>query len=68
MHSVSDILQHVFLGSRLIFSLNQAVQPLVGSSRLFVHPPYLEAVSSIRNLGTRHDVVTRDPTYYGNSN
>jgi hypothetical protein len=25
------------------------------------YPPYLEAVSSIRNLRTRHAVVTRDP-------
>jgi hypothetical protein len=30
-------------------------------------PPYLEGVSSIRNLRTRHGVVTRDPPniYYG---
>jgi hypothetical protein len=25
------------------------------------HPPYLEAISSVRNLRTRHAVVTRDP-------
>jgi hypothetical protein len=39
---------------------------LVGSPRLlmqyiYIYPPYLEAVSSIRNLRTRHAVVTRDP-------
>jgi hypothetical protein len=39
--------------------------PLVGSPRSFYsiylqYPPYLEAVSSIRNLRTRHAVVTRD--------
>lgn len=42
----------MFLGSRIIFSLNQAVQPLVDSSRLFVHPPYKEAVSSNRRATT----------------
>jgi hypothetical protein len=40
--------------------------PLVGCTRLLIqyirnHPPYLEAVSSIRSLRTRHAVVTRDP-------
>jgi hypothetical protein len=40
--------------------------PLVGCPRLliqYIHsfPPYLEGVSSIRNLRTRHAVVTRDP-------
>jgi hypothetical protein len=40
--------------------------PLVGCPRLLIqyirsYPPYLEAVSSIRNLRTRHAVVTRDP-------
>jgi hypothetical protein len=40
--------------------------PLVGCPRLFIqyirsYPPYLEDVSSIRNLRTRHAVVTRDP-------
>jgi hypothetical protein len=29
------------------------------------YPPYLEAVSSIRNLRTRHAVVTRDPPNMG---
>jgi hypothetical protein len=38
--------------------------PLVGCLRLFIqyirsHPPYLEGVSSIRNLRTRHAVVTK---------
>jgi hypothetical protein len=37
--------------------------PLVGSPRLFIqhirsYPTYLEAISSIRNLRTRHVVVT----------
>jgi hypothetical protein len=40
--------------------------PLVGFPRMLIqylrsYPPYLEAVSSIRNLRTRHVVVTRDP-------
>jgi hypothetical protein len=40
--------------------------PLVGCPRLFIqyirsYPTCLEAVSSIRNLRTRHAVVTRDP-------
>jgi hypothetical protein len=40
--------------------------PLIGSLRLLIqyirsYPPYLEAVSSIRNLRTRHAVMTRDP-------
>jgi hypothetical protein len=40
--------------------------PIVGCPRLFIqyirsYPPYLEPVSSIRNLRTRHAVVTRDP-------
>jgi hypothetical protein len=40
--------------------------PPVGCPRLFIqyirsYPPYLEAVSSIRNLRTRHAVVTGDP-------
>jgi hypothetical protein len=40
--------------------------PPVGCPRLLIeyirsYPPYLEAVSSIRNLRTRHAVVTVDP-------
>jgi hypothetical protein len=40
--------------------------PLVGCPRLLMQyvrsfPPNLEGVSSIRNLWTRHAVVTRDP-------
>jgi hypothetical protein len=40
--------------------------PLVGCPLLLIqyicsYPPYMEAVSSIRNLSTRHAVVTRDP-------
>jgi hypothetical protein len=40
--------------------------PLVDCPRLLIeyirsYPPYLEAVSSIRNLRTRRAVVTRDP-------
>jgi hypothetical protein len=40
--------------------------PLVVCPKLLIHyirsyPPYLEAVSSVRNLRTRHAVVTRDP-------
>jgi hypothetical protein len=39
---------------------------LVSCSRLLIqyigsYPPYLEAISSIRNLRARHAVVTRDP-------
>jgi hypothetical protein len=39
--------------------------PLAGRPQLLIQyirscPPYLEAVSSIRNLRTRHAVVTRD--------
>jgi hypothetical protein len=39
--------------------------PLVGCPRLLIqyirsYPPYLEAFSSIRNLRTRHAVVTRN--------
>jgi hypothetical protein len=45
----------------------QAEGPLlVGCPRLLIqyirsYPPYLEAVFSIRNLRTRHALVTRDP-------
>jgi hypothetical protein len=40
--------------------------PLVGCPRLLIeyirsYPPYLEGVSSIRNLSMCHAVVTRDP-------
>jgi hypothetical protein len=40
--------------------------PLVGCPRLFIqyirsYPPYLEAISSIRNQRTCHAVVTSDP-------
>jgi hypothetical protein len=40
--------------------------PLIGCPRLLIqyirsYPPYLEAVSSIRNLRTRHGVVTMNP-------
>jgi hypothetical protein len=40
--------------------------PLVGCPRLLIqyirsYPPYLEGVSSIHNLRTRHAVVTRNP-------
>jgi hypothetical protein len=40
--------------------------PLAGCPRLLIqdirsYPPYLEGVSSIRNLRTRHAVVTSDP-------
>jgi hypothetical protein len=40
--------------------------PLVGCPRLLIqyirsYAPYLEAISSIRNLRVRHAVVTRDP-------
>jgi hypothetical protein len=40
--------------------------PIVDSPRLLIHyirnyPPYLESVSSIRNLRTRHAMVTTDP-------
>jgi hypothetical protein len=42
------------------------VPPLVGCQRLFIryirsYTPHLEAFSSVRNLRTRHAVVTRDP-------
>jgi hypothetical protein len=41
--------------------------PLVGCPRLLIqcicsYPPYLEVVSSIRNMRTRHVVVTREPS------
>jgi hypothetical protein len=44
--------------------------PLVGCMLLLIHhirrhPPHLEAVSSIRNLRTRHAVVRRDPSDMG---
>jgi hypothetical protein len=40
--------------------------PLVGCPRLLIqyirsYPPHLETISSVRNLRTRHAVVTRDP-------
>jgi hypothetical protein len=46
--------------------------PLVGYLRLLIQYiggclPYLEAVSSIRNLRTRHAVVTRDPLNMDNT-
>jgi hypothetical protein len=39
---------------------------IVGCPRLLIHyirsyPPYLEAISSIRNLRMRHAVMTTDP-------
>jgi hypothetical protein len=42
------------------------IPPTVGCPRLLIqhirsYPPYLEAVSSIRNLRTRRAVVTVDP-------
>jgi hypothetical protein len=48
-------------------------QSLAGCPRLLVqyirsYPPYSEAVSSIRNLETRHTVVTRDPPDMGHNN
>jgi hypothetical protein len=44
--------------------------PLVGCPRVLIqyigsYPPYLEAVSSIRNLRTRHALVKRDPLNMG---
>jgi hypothetical protein len=44
--------------------------PFIGCPRLLIqcissYPPYLEAVSSIRNLRSRHAVVTRDPPNIG---
>jgi hypothetical protein len=46
--------------------------PLVGCPRLLIqyirsYPPYLEAVSSVRNVRTRHAVVTTDPPEYPSS-
>jgi hypothetical protein len=55
-------------GERLLAHPNpQAVgPPLVGFARLLIqyirsYPPYLEAVSSIRNPRKRHAVMTRYP-------
>jgi transposase InsO family protein len=47
--------------------------PLVGCLRLLIqhirsYPRKLEGVSSIRNLRTRHAVVTRDPPNMGENN
>jgi hypothetical protein len=47
--------------------------PLVGCPRLLIqyirsYPPYLEAVSYIRNVRTRHAVVTRDPHTHESEN
>jgi hypothetical protein len=44
--------------------------PTVGCPRLIIqyirsYPPYLQAVSSVRNLRTRHAVVTGDPPNMG---
>jgi hypothetical protein len=52
------------LATRL--TLHAGGPPLVGSPRLLIqyihsYPPCLEGVSSIRNMRTRHAVVTRDP-------
>jgi hypothetical protein len=62
--------------NKLIFSRRGVVSPtpnpqaggppLVCCPRLFIkyirsYPPYLETISSIRNLMTRHAVVTRNP-------
>jgi hypothetical protein len=46
------------------------VPPLIGCPRLLIQynrscPPYMEAVSSIRNLRTRCILVTRDPLNMG---
>jgi hypothetical protein len=46
--------------------------PLVACPRLLIQyirscPPKLEGVSSIRNLRTRHAVVTRDPPNMGST-
>jgi hypothetical protein len=49
----------------------QAEEPqLIGCPQLLIqyirsYPPYLEAISSIRNLRTLHAVVTRDPPNMG---
>jgi hypothetical protein len=47
--------------------------PLVGCPSLLIqyihsYPLYLEAVSSIHNLRTRHAMVTRDPPNMGGNN
>jgi hypothetical protein len=70
----------VYFRNRLIFysedllvprpTLQAGGPPLVGCTRLLiqyirVYPPYLEVVSSIRKLRTRHAVVTRDPPNMG---
>jgi hypothetical protein len=49
---------------------NAGVPPLVGCPRLLIqyirsYPPYLEAVSSIRNLRASHAVVVRGPLNIG---
>jgi hypothetical protein len=60
---------HIFLRRGVVSPTpdNQAGGPLlIGWPRLRIqyirsYPPYTEAISSIRNLRTRHAVVARDP-------
>jgi hypothetical protein len=74
--SVRSFIQGICPGPRLlinfynkhIFTPNPQAgcRPLVCSPRLLIqyirsYPPYLEVVSSIRNLRTRHAMATRDP-------
>jgi hypothetical protein len=61
--------KNLFLGRGVVYArpnLYAGGPPLVGCTLLFIqyihsYPAYLEAVSSIRNLRTRHGIVTRDP-------
>jgi hypothetical protein len=51
---------------QLLKNVSAEGPPLVGCPRLLIqyihsYPPYLEAVSSIRNVRTRHAMATRDP-------
>jgi hypothetical protein len=65
----------IFHGEELLAprpTLKARGPPLVGWLRLLIqyncsYPPYLDGVSSIRNLRTSHAVVTRDPQNMGPS-
>jgi hypothetical protein len=73
-HSVPNPLTHIYREEHarshgVVYPMPNSQargSPLVGCTILLIqyfrsHPPYLEAVSSVRNLRTRHAVVTRDP-------
>jgi hypothetical protein len=65
---ISIFFRFFFYGEELLATRpsSKLEEPFVGCPRLLIqyirsYPPCLEAVSSVRNLRTRHAMVTRDP-------